>query len=158
MKTGNLTLSTFQLAAVLTISLFAISTTFFAQSTPKPNDGDKKPATDSQFDTKQIQIDLDKATAFNLPRLRKSLTAVSFNTPDGKHGWVMRIPGSRPIATPAYANGMIFAGGGYGSHLVFAIDAPTGRVLLQMKNNDDGPPTGRADKGHGPSTTASSDR
>src|SRR5262249_19094653 len=139
MKTGNLTLSNFQLAAVLTISLFPIPTIWFAQSTPKPNDGENKPATDSQFDTKQIQIDLEKATAFNLPRLRKSLTAVSFNTPDGKHGWVMRIPGSRPIATPAYANGMIFAGGGYGSPHLFRVCARPGPAALRSMAPTEGP-------------------
>src|SRR5215831_14721998 len=148
MKTGNLTFSNFQLAAVLTISLFAISTILFAQSTPKPDDGDNKPATDSQLDTKQIQIDLDKATAFNLPRIRKNLTAVSFNTPDGKRGWVMRITGSRPIATPAYANGMIFVGGGYGSHMFYAIDAATGRVVWKMKTQDDGPTAAVVEDGY----------
>jgi Ca-activated chloride channel family protein len=52
---------------------------------------------------------------------------------------MMRIPGSRPIATPAYADGMIFVGGGYGSHEFYAIDAETGRVVWQMQTNDDGP-------------------
>src|SRR5215471_18974381 len=95
MKTGNLAFRTFQLAAVLTIALFADAT----------ND----------------------------------LTAVSFITPDGKQGWVMRIPGSRPIATPAYADGMIFVGGGYGSHEFYAIDAETGSIVWQMRTKDDGP-------------------
>src|SRR5262245_17511607 len=139
MKTGNLAFRKFQLAAVLTIALFAVVTILFAQSAPKQNDADDKPATVSKLDAKQIQIDLDKATACNLPRVRKNLTPVSFKTPDGKQGWVMRIPGSRPIATPAYANGRIFVGGGYGSHMFYAIDAATGRVVWKMKTQDDGP-------------------
>src|SRR5262249_49441568 len=122
MKSGNLTLRNLQLAAVLTLSLFAISTFLFAQSAPKPKDADRKPAPDSQLDTKQIQIDLDQATEFDLPVAKNDLAAVSFKTPDGKHGWVMRFPGSLPIATPAYADGMIFVGGGYGSHEFYAVD------------------------------------
>src|SRR5262245_17698772 len=148
MKTGNLALRKFQLAAVLTITLLAVVTILFAQSAPKPNDADDKTATDSQLDAKQIQIDLDKATAFNLPRIRKNLTPVSFKTPDGKLGWVMRIPGSRPIATPAYANGMIFVGGGYGSHMFYAIDAATGRVVWRMKTQDDGPTAAVVEDGY----------
>jgi Ca-activated chloride channel homolog len=139
MKTGNLTFRKFQLAAVLTIALFAVATILFAQSAPKRNDADDKPATVSKVDAEQIQIDLDKATAFDLPDAKNDLTAVSFKTPDGKEGWVMRIPGSRPIATPAYADGMIFVGGGYGSHEFYAVDAATGRVVWQMRTQDDGP-------------------
>lgn len=139
MKTGNLAFRRFQLAAVLTISLFAGAAILFAKSTPKRHDEGDKPATGSKFDAKQIQIDLDKAMAFDLPEAKKDLASVSFKTPDGKQGWVMRIPGSRPIATPAYADGMIFVGGGYGSHEFYAIDAETGRVIWQMQTKDDGP-------------------
>jgi outer membrane protein assembly factor BamB len=138
MKAGNLALRKFQLAVVCAISLFAAAAILFAQSTPKRKSG-RRPATTSQLDMKQIQIDLDKAIAFDLPDGKNDLTAVSFKTPDGKQGWVMRIPGSRPIATPAYADGMIFVGGGYGSHEFYAIDAETGRVIWQMRTNDDGP-------------------
>jgi len=139
MKTGNLALRKFQLAAALTVSLFAVAAILFAQSAPQPNKADNKPAAVSKLDAKQVQIDLDKAAAFDLPDAKNDLTAVSFKTPDGKEGWVMRIPGSRPIATPAYADGMIFFGGGYGSHEFYAVDAETGRVVWQMRTKDDGP-------------------
>jgi Ca-activated chloride channel homolog len=139
MKTGNLASRRFQLAAVITVSLFTVAAILFAKPAPKRHGANNKPATVSKFDAKQIQIDLDKATAFDLPSAKNDLTAVSFKTPDGKQGWVMRIPGSRPIATPAYADGMIFVGGGYGSHEFYAIDAETGRVVWQMQTKDDGP-------------------
>lgn len=139
MKTGNLKFRQFQLAAVITITIFAVATILFAQSTAKRNRAGNKTATVSVLDTKQIRIDLDTATAVDLPDPETELTAVSFKTPDGKHGWVMRIPGSLPIATPAYADGMIFVGGGYGSNEFYAIDAETGRVVWQMQTNDDGP-------------------
>ena len=46
----------------------------------------------------------------NLPATGRDFEAVSFGTPDGRSGWVLRLPGGRPIATPAYADGMLFVG------------------------------------------------
>ena len=85
------------------------------------------------------RIDLSKATNVNLPAISRDLEAVSFSTPDGKTGWVLRLPGGRPIATPAYANGMLFVGGGYGSHEFYAVDSETGRVIWKIQTGDDGP-------------------
>ena len=64
------------------------------------------------------RIDLNTAVNVNLPSPKRDLESTSFGTPDGKRGWVLRLPGGRPIATPAYADGMLFVGGGYGSHEV----------------------------------------
>jgi hypothetical protein len=55
---------------------------------------------------KEVQIDLDKAVAVALPEIKENLTPVAFRTPDQKGGWAIRIPGNRPIATPAYADGL----------------------------------------------------
>lgn len=88
---------------------------------------------------RKIEIDLDKAVAIDLPAPKEDLAAAAFRTPDGKDGWLVRIPGGRPIATPAYAEGRIFVGGGYGSHEFYAFDAATGRLAWQMKTADDGP-------------------
>ena len=88
---------------------------------------------------KQIQIDLDKAIPVNLPELTGDLQPAGFQTSDGKSGWIMRIPGGRPIATPAYWDGKLFIGGGYGSHEFYAINADTGAVVWQIKTSDDGP-------------------
>src|SRR5262249_28975467 len=66
------------------------------------------------------KIDLRAAVNVNLPSPARNLEAVSYETPDGKTGWVLRLPGNRPIATPAYADGMLFVGGGYGSHEFYA--------------------------------------
>ncbi len=87
----------------------------------------------------QVKIDLNKAVALTMPKIDKDLTAEPFATPDGKSGWAIRIPGNRPIATPAYADGLIFVGGGYGSHEFYAFDADTGKLAWQMKTTDDGP-------------------
>src|ERR1700730_7238786 len=60
------------------------------------------------------RIDLSTAINVNLPTPKRDLEAASFSTADGKTGWVLRLPGGRPIATPAYADGVLFLGGGYG--------------------------------------------
>src|SRR5258708_39582257 len=53
------------------------------------------------------RIDLSKAVNVNLPTPKRDREAASYGTPDGKSGWVMRLPGGRPIATPAYAESKI---------------------------------------------------
>jgi Ca-activated chloride channel family protein len=85
------------------------------------------------------RIDLSAAMNVNLPTPRQDLVAASFGTPDGRSGWVLRLPGGRPIATPAYADGMLFVGGGYGSHEFYAVDAETGRIIWKIQTGDDGP-------------------
>ncbi|PYT48537.1 MAG: hypothetical protein DMG43_16930, partial [Acidobacteria bacterium] len=97
----------------------------------KAADGPGKPAAQ--------RIDLSKAMNVNLPAPGRDLEAVSFGTPDGKTGWVLRLPGGRPIATPAYADGMLFVGGGYGSHEFYAVDSETGRIIWKIQTGDDGP-------------------
>ena len=42
------------------------------------------------------RIDLSTAMNVNLPATSRDLEAVSFGTPDGKNGWVLRLPGGRP--------------------------------------------------------------
>src|SRR6266516_6204061 len=97
----------------------------------KAADGPAKPAAQ--------RIDLSKAMNVNLPAPGRDLEAVSFGTPDGKTGWVLRLTGGRPIATPAYADGMLFVGGGYGSHEFYAVDSETGNILWKIQTGDDGP-------------------
>src|SRR6266849_5216373 len=95
----------------------------------------------SEMPAKQTaqRIDLSAAMNVNLPATSRDLEAAAFGTPDGKTGWVLRLPGGRPIATPAYADGMLFVGGGYGSHEFYAVDAETGKIIWQIQTGDDGP-------------------
>ena len=86
-----------------------------------------------------LLIELDKATAVDLPATKKDLKSVTFKLPDQRQGWVIRLPGNRPIATPAYADGRLFVGGGYGSHEFYAIDAKSGEKIWEMHTSDDGP-------------------
>jgi Ca-activated chloride channel homolog len=85
------------------------------------------------------RLDLAAATNVDLPASSGDLRAVAFRTSDGKTGWMLRLPGGRPIATPAYADGMLFIGGGYGSHEFYAVDADSGKVIWKMQTGDDGP-------------------
>src|SRR5262245_32683100 len=55
------------------------------------------------------------------------------------NGWKVRIPGQRPLATPAVADGCVFLGGGFGSYDFYAFDAETGTVRWQYQTDDDGP-------------------
>ena len=96
-------------------------------------------AADGSVKASRQRIDLNKAMNVNLPATSRDWEAVSFGTPDGKSGWVLRLPGGRPIATPAYADGMLFVGGGYGSHEFYAVDSETGRIIWKIQTGDDGP-------------------
>jgi len=104
----------------------------------RPSPATETPAAAIRPD-KEIRIDLDKAAVVALPKVAKDLHPAAFTTSDGRKGWVVRVPGSRPIATPAYADGMIFVGGGYGSHEFYAFGADTGKLVWQVKCADDGP-------------------
>lgn len=122
----------------VTMLLCAFIILWYAQSGPtEASDSPGKPARPDQF--KQVQIDLDKAIEVSFPGMSGDLKPLQFKTADGKTGWVMRIPGGKPIATPAYWDGKVFIGGGYGSHEFYAIDAQTGAVVWQIKTSDDGP-------------------
>ncbi|MFL6257095.1 MAG: PQQ-binding-like beta-propeller repeat protein [Pyrinomonadaceae bacterium] len=88
---------------------------------------------------KQLKIDLGKSIKVSLPAETRELKPANFRTPDGKTGWVVRIPGGLPLATPAYANGRVFVGGGYGSNEFYAFDARTGRLVWKTQTGDDGP-------------------
>jgi Ca-activated chloride channel family protein len=89
--------------------------------------------------SKLLKIDLGKAVKVSLPARSRALVPAAFKTADGREGWVVRIPGGRPLATPAYSNGRVFVGGGYGSHEFYAFDAKTGRLVWKTQTGDDGP-------------------
>src|SRR5215211_3353587 len=88
---------------------------------------------------KQLKINLDRANEVALPKQGSDLKPIPFQTADGRQGWTINLPGQRPIATPAYWNGMVFVGGGYGSHEFYAFNAQTGAVIWKIKTSDDGP-------------------
>src|SRR5215471_6332622 len=80
---------------------------------------------------------IDPSLRGNLPRVAPP---VSWQSKDGRRsGWKMTIPGQRPLATPAVADGRLFLGGGFGSYEFYALDAATGHVVWQYQTEDDGP-------------------
>jgi Ca-activated chloride channel homolog len=85
------------------------------------------------------KLDLSAALSVDLPAAAHDLQPAAFRTSDGKAGWVLGLPGGRLIATPAYADGMLFVGGGYGSHEFYGLDAETGKVVWKIQTGDDGP-------------------
>lgn len=67
---------------------------------------------------------------------------------NGLPGWKIQIPGNRPLATPAYADGKLYVGGGYGSYEFYCIDAASGRIDWVFKTGDDGPTAAIVKKGY----------
>jgi outer membrane protein assembly factor BamB len=98
-------------------------------------------------DFRRIALDLGKAIKIRLPHLPRELDPHEFSTPDGRSGWAVRLPGARPIATPAYGDGRLFVGGGFGSHEFYAFDAKTGAPTWRIRTNDDGPTAAVVDGG-----------
>ncbi len=135
---------------VASISLLFVCVVWSAQlRTAKTNDHQTVPKADASTDSPaEIQINLDKAMQLALPNPRASLRATSFKTRDGKNGWVIRIPGQHAIATPAYADGVLFVGGGYGSHEFYAFNAQTGALIWRARTKDDGPSAAVVEDGY----------
>ena len=79
---------------------------------------------------------IDPSRKGNPPRVA---SPEPFADAKGRTGWKIRIPGQRPLATPAVANGCVFLGGGFGSYDFYAFDADSGAVRWQYQTNDDGP-------------------
>jgi outer membrane protein assembly factor BamB len=74
--------------------------------------------------------------------------AVPWQSKNGlRNGWKVTIPGGRPLATPAAADGRLFLGGGFGSYDFYALDAATGHVVWQYQTEDDGPTAAVVHKG-----------
>src|SRR5262245_49134220 len=82
----------------------------------------------------------------NLPRV---MPPAPWQSKDGlRKGWKVTIPGRRPLATPAVADGRLFLGGGFGSYDFYALDAASGHVLWQYQTEDDGPTAAVVHEGH----------
>ncbi|HVF57104.1 MAG TPA: PQQ-binding-like beta-propeller repeat protein [Pyrinomonadaceae bacterium] len=123
-------------AAAFLVALIAVC----ALAAPRGKGGRaRREKQDAGVGDKLAKISLNKAVEVKIPALADDLKPKVFQTADGKRGWAIKIPGERPIATPAYADGTIFVGGGYGSHEFYAFDAETGALRWKMKTSDDGP-------------------
>ncbi len=126
-----------RLMGSLTLSLVTLctATTALAAGPAVPVTTGVKPAQP----VRTIELNLDKAIPIAMQRPKFELKATVFKTSDNKEGWAISIPGGRPIATPAFWNGMLFVGGGYGSHEFYAFDAQSGALAWKYTTGDDGP-------------------
>src|SRR5262245_2934108 len=123
---------------VLVLLAGAVSLSCSSRHPPKPQAG-AAPTPAPEASAPAPGINLDEAAALELPAVGDDLKPVSFKTADGREGWIVRMPGNRPAATPAYADGLIFVGGGYGSHEFYAFRVDTGELAWQIRTSDDGP-------------------
>lgn len=135
-----------QFHRVLSAALFsAVSLAVLASPPPAIHEDGPQEKTEqikensAKSQRKLQKVDLGAAVDVALPSSQIALKAATYRTPDGRSGWVLRLPGGRPLATPAYADGMLFVGGGYGSHEFYAIDAEAGRIIWKIQTGDDGP-------------------
>ncbi|CAN5415880.1 hypothetical protein BH10CYA1_BH10CYA1_02000 [soil metagenome] len=120
----------------LTLSLICLTTALMSRAAgPVPVTTSVKPATP----VRTVELNLDNAIPIPLTESKFELKATVFHTSDNKEGWALNIPGGAPIATPAFWNGMLFVGGGYGSHDFYAFNAQTGALVWKYKTGDDGP-------------------
>ena len=138
----------------LSVTLFStISLALLAAPRPpkqeeEPQEKNKPAKTETKAQPNLRRVDLGRAMDVALPSPPAALKAANYRTPDGRSGWVLLLPGGRPIATPAYADGMLFVGGGYGSHEFYAIDAETGRIIWKIQTGDDGPTAAVVEDGY----------
>ena len=96
--------STLLASALVALALIALQTagTITRAQEAKPNAA--PPATQpATRPVPEVKIDMDKAVPVELPAITEALKPSAFQTRDGKSGWVLKIPGDRPIATPAFA-------------------------------------------------------
>lgn len=134
---------------VLAILLFGAIFLWGRDSTPRP--GQNLPGGDAAVSQ---TINLDKALAVALPIPSGDLTPAAFQTPDGKRGWVVRLPGvsgftgGLPLPTPAYDNGKLYLGGGFASMEFYAINANTGDMIWREPTGDNGPTSASVDHGN----------
>ncbi|MCC7536043.1 MAG: PQQ-binding-like beta-propeller repeat protein [Deltaproteobacteria bacterium] len=69
----------------------------------------------------------------------RRITTDRFETEDGRSIWSAQLPGNHPLATPAVHDGVLYVGGGFGSHEMYAISAANGRPIWGTRVSDDGP-------------------
>jgi len=73
-----------------------------------------------------------------IPVTRAGMTH-RFDLGPDRRGWFARVPNGQGLLTPAYANGKIFLGGGFGSSQFYAYNARSGDPLWAASAPDGGP-------------------
>ncbi len=73
-----------------------------------------------------------------IPVTRTGMTE-RFTFDGDRRGWFARVPGTQALLTPAYADGKVFLGGGFGSSQFYAYNARSGQALWAASAPDGGP-------------------
>ncbi|MEZ4339512.1 MAG: PQQ-binding-like beta-propeller repeat protein [Sandaracinaceae bacterium] len=73
-----------------------------------------------------------------IPVTRTGMTE-RFTFDGDRRGWFARVPGTHALLTPAYADGKVFLGGGFGSSQFYAYNARSGQALWAASAPDGGP-------------------
>ncbi|MBI2898374.1 MAG: PQQ-binding-like beta-propeller repeat protein [Deltaproteobacteria bacterium] len=82
----------------------------------------------------------DRVAPRRLPRPHPARgTSLRFSFDGGKRGWVAALPLPELLASPAFAAGRIFLGGGFSSRSFFAFSAWTGELDWTLEAPDGGP-------------------
>ena len=148
MKRVNYSMRRWGVISAFVVSFAALMFLTLQAHMAAPKKTGRRPKQTTTKSPREVKLDLNKAVAVKLPAMPDNLRPVVFQTSSGKQGWSLKIPGGRPIATPAYADGMIFVGGGYGSHEFYAFDAATGALVWKIATSDDGPTAAVVEDGY----------
>jgi Ca-activated chloride channel family protein len=125
--------STAAAAALLAVACSIPLSSSFAQSVVVP------PTPPSPSKPSVVKIPLDNAVPLEVSKPTTPLAPQPIKLKGKLQGWAISVPGGHPIATPAYAHGKLFFGGGYGDYEFYAVDAATGKVSWKYHTDDDGP-------------------
>lgn len=86
--------------------------------------------------------DADLGSRFEVRPLRRPHprpgSSARFNFDGGKRGWVTALPSHQLLTTPAFANGKLYLGGGFGSARFFAFNAYDGDLVWSRGSIDNG--------------------
>ncbi|MCB9596581.1 MAG: PQQ-binding-like beta-propeller repeat protein [Sandaracinaceae bacterium] len=73
-----------------------------------------------------------------IPNTRLGMTE-RFTFDGDRRGWFARVPGTQALLTPAYSDGAVLLGGGFGSSQFYAYNARSGQALWAASAPDGGP-------------------
>lgn len=95
--------------------------------------------TGAEVDTKQVRCGRGRVKGTSRGPWSRGLQSEVLSAPGGRLGWRVKLPGSRPLPTPAVADGRVYIGGGFGSYEFYCFHSEDGRFSWRLKTEDDGP-------------------
>lgn len=96
-----------------------------------------KPAEPAAAPGGVVESFVGAGTPLALPDVRDLYRPVRFKSDDGRAGWVVRVSNDA-LPTPAFADGRLYVGGGFGSRDFQAFNAKTGALVWKRGLEDPG--------------------